>query len=127
MATLLVGAGLAYPVMAQPAPQQTETQDPKYACSTSVPENTPTAKLAALAKLTTRQAEAAASAAVAGTVIGVKLDDENGCLVYSVQINGSDGKIHDVKVDVSTGKILHQDLGDESEQGESGEREGDED
>jgi uncharacterized membrane protein YkoI len=124
---LLVGTGLAYPVVAQPAPQQAETQDPKYACSISVPANTPTVKLAALAKLSTRQADAAASAVVAGTVIGVQLDDENGCLVYAVQINGSDGKIHDVKVDAGTGKVLHQGLGGEDEEGNSSEREGQED
>src|SRR6266849_6447466 len=115
---LLIGVGLVSPLRAQVPPQtaQQEEQDPKYACSITVPKNTSKAQLAALAKINLKQAEAAANAAVAGNVMGAKLEDENSCLVYSVQITGTDGKLHDVKVDAGNGKVVHQEIADENEQ-----------
>ncbi len=123
---LLIGVGLVSPLRAQVAPQtaqqappqtaQQEAQDPKYACSITVPKNTSKAQLAALAKINLKQAEAAANAAVAGNVMGAKLEDENSCLVYSVQITGTDGKLHDVKVDAGNGKVVHQEIAGENEQ-----------
>ncbi len=81
-----------------------------------MPKNTSKAQLAALAKINLKQAEAAANAAVAGNVMGAKLEDENSCLVYSVQITGTDGKLHDVKVDAGNGKVVHQEIAGENEQ-----------
>lgn len=37
----------------------------------------------------------------------VELDNENGSLVYSVQLTDSTGKGQDVKVDAGTGQVLH--------------------
>jgi uncharacterized membrane protein YkoI len=67
------------------------------------------AALAARAKITVDQAKAAALAANAGaTVVKASLDNENGALVYSVELsNGSD-----VKVDAGNGKILATDTGE---------------
>jgi uncharacterized membrane protein YkoI len=124
---LLIGVGLVSPLRAQVPPQtaqqappqttqQGDAQDPKYACSVTVPKNTSKAQLAALAKINLKQAEAAANAAVAGNVVGAKLEDENSCLVYSVQITGTDGKLHDVKVDAGNGKVVHQEIAGENEQ-----------
>lgn len=96
-----------------------QVQDPKYACTIKVPENTPTAQLGALAKITVAQAEAAAKTSVPGTVQSIRLEDENGCLVYSVHI-AANGKFTDVKVDAGNSKVVHQEAGGE------GEEEGDE-
>ena len=69
-------------------------------------------------------AEAAALAAnSSATVIKTELDNENGVLVYSVEL--SNGK--DVKVDAGTGEILYTESDDLGNEDESGEQEADED
>jgi uncharacterized membrane protein YkoI len=60
------------------------------------------AALAPLAKITADEASAAAQAEVPGDVQKVELENENGSLVYSVDIGGQD-----VKVDAGTGAVLH--------------------
>lgn len=60
------------------------------------------AALAPLATITADEASAAAQAEVPGDVQEVELDNENGSLVYSVEIGGQD-----VKVDAGTGAVLH--------------------
>ena len=72
-------------------------QTPTYACSL---------KSGATPTLTAQQAEAAALAANPGTTaLAVGLDDENGCLVYGVELsNGAD-----VKVDAGNGQVVHTD------------------
>jgi uncharacterized membrane protein YkoI len=63
-----------------------------------------------LARITPDQAKAAALAAVSGTVLRITLDDENGQIVYSVEIQTSKG-ISDVKVDATTGQVIRIDNG----------------
>lgn len=63
-----------------------------------------------LVRITPDQAKAAALAAVSGTVLRVTLDDENGQIVYSVEIQTSKG-ISDVKVDAITGQVVRIDSG----------------
>jgi len=62
------------------------------------------AALAPLATISEDEAIAAAQAEVPGTVDEVELEDENGSLVYSVDIGS-----RDVKVDAGTGAVLHID------------------
>lgn len=71
-------------------------------------------QLASMAKITAEQAKASALKAVAGTVTKVELDNENGNLVYSVEVKTSNSII-DVKVDAGNGKILAQDSGQDKE------------
>jgi len=93
-----------------------ETQDPMLNGSIQAPAETDgpseadeAKALEGLAIITPEQAEAAATAEVPGTVLEVELDNENGSVVYSVEIdNGSGGHI-DVKVDAGNGTVLHQD------------------
>ena len=75
-------------------------------------ESADAAALAGLAKITVEQAQAAALAANPGaTVVKAELGDENGSLVYSVELsNGSD-----VKVDADNGAILATDTADANE------------
>ncbi|MBC7339549.1 MAG: PepSY domain-containing protein [Firmicutes bacterium] len=76
---------------------------PAYTGSVKVSDPEP-ADLGQLATVTVDQARAAAVAANPGTTaVEVELDNENGYLVYSVELsNGAD-----VKVDAGTGKVLH--------------------
>jgi len=78
-----------------PADQGLNDQQPTYACSL---------KSGAAPAITAEQAKAAALAANPGaTASSVGLDDENGCLVYGVQLsNGAD-----VKVDAGNGQVVH--------------------
>lgn len=76
--------------------------------------------LAQIATISADQASQAALAAVPGTVDKVELDNENGSVVYSVEIRTDAGLI-DVKVDAGTGAILAQEADDgESEAGGHG-------
>lgn len=64
------------------------------------------AQLAALALISADQARAAALARFPGTAEGAELENEDGNLVYSVEVR-KDGSEVDVKVDAGNGKILH--------------------
>ncbi len=90
-------------------------QQPAYQGSIQVPQPEPT-DLSGLAKISADQAKNAALKDNAGaTVTGVELGNENGSLVYSVQLaNGMD-----VKVDAGNGAVLaseKQEAGDSQEQ-----------
>jgi len=124
-ASLLLSAGLGSGIaMAQApsertavAPQQTagpndQMMEPSYSGSITVPQDQATgqseadeaAALQSLTKITADQAKAAAEAANPGTTaVKVELDNENGVLVYSVELSNG----LDVKVDAGNGQILH--------------------
>jgi len=83
--------------------QNSGAQHPSYACSIKVPEPEPR-DLSSLAKVRADSALAAATAANPGaTATKVELENENGCLVYSVQLNNG----LDVKVDAGKGTVIH--------------------
>jgi len=130
---LLVG-NLAMPALAQgptpPAQSEAQTEEqadtgpneqlPAYASSIRVneaqyegaSEADEATALASLATITPEQAKAAALAANPGaTVVKVELDDENGALVYSVEL--SDGL--DVEVDAGSAEVLYTDSGGDYE------------
>lgn len=116
------------------APDQTEQADevdgpadeaPAYQASITVPtdqgtadgetaddEAAESADLAGLAKIDETQARDAALAAVPGRVVKVELDNENGNVVYSVEVDTGKGVV-DVKVDAGNGTVLHQESGNE--------------
>ena len=59
-----------------------------------------------LATITLEQAKDVALANVQGEVLKIELEDENGFLVYGVEIVGSDKMVTDVKIDAGNGEIL---------------------
>ena len=63
-------------------------------------------RLKSLARITSEQAQAAALAQVPGTVKKVELENEDGNLVYGVEIKTANGE-SDVKVDAGDGRVLH--------------------
>jgi uncharacterized membrane protein YkoI len=100
-----------------------KAQSPAYQSSIRVPdqqngERGEAARLATLAKIDASRANAAALAQVPGTVLKVALDNENGNLVYSVEIKTASNEIKDVKVDAGNGSVLHVDAGGDEEAGE---------
>jgi uncharacterized membrane protein YkoI len=98
-----------------------DEQYPSYAGSITVDQSTTdgmsetdeATALASMATMTVDQAKAAALAANPGTtVIKAELDNENGVLVYSVELSSGS----DVKVDAGNGTILYTDSGLDNEQ-----------
>ena len=97
---LLLAGGVCKAALA--ADQQTNAQVPTYTCSIKVPKPEP-ADLSTLAKIKADQAMASAQSAFPGVAVKkVELDNENGCLVYSVDLSNG----MDVKVDAGNGSVL---------------------
>lgn len=59
-----------------------------------------------LARITLEQAKDTALASVQGDVLKIELEEENGFLVYGVEIVGLDKAITDVKIDAGNGDVL---------------------
>lgn len=76
--------------------------------------------LASLAKISKSEAEAAAEAAVGGNASETELGNENGALVYEVEIGNQE-----VKVDAGNGKVLSVQKDDADEGAEEGVKEED--
>jgi uncharacterized membrane protein YkoI len=113
-AVLLVGAWVVPSFAQGPALQEQDGQFPSYGSSIRVDdaqyegtsEADESAALAGLAKITPEQAKAAALQANPGTtVVKVELDNENGALVYSVELSNG----MDVKVDAGSAAVLYTD------------------
>jgi len=117
---LLLAGGVCKAALA--ADQQTNAQVPTYTCSIKVPEPEP-ADLSTLAKIKADQAMASAQSAFPGAAVKkVELDNENGCLVYSVFLSNG----LDVKVDAGNGSVLfHEKAGKEGHEGREGKEEED--
>lgn len=109
-----------------------ESGEPTYTGSVTVPadneadgqetedsEAAEAAALESLATLTPAEAEQAAVAAVPGTVAQTELDNENGFVVYSVEITGTDGSVTEVKVDAGNGAVLAQETGEDDDPSEA--------
>lgn len=133
-AAILAGIGIAGAAAAQAGPSdpagrpgqsdEQNSEDPTYTGSITAPdqgtesEADESAEAQALQDLTTvtpDQARDAALAAVPGNAGTVELDNENGFVVYSVEIAGTDGTVTDVKVDAGTAEVLSQEA--DSEEG----------
>jgi uncharacterized membrane protein YkoI len=110
---VLVGAGVAY---ASSNSVSEKDADESYKGSVSVAgENE--SSLQELAKIDQAAAQQAALEAAPGKVHETELEaSDNGYLVYDIEIAGKDGKEHEVTVDAGNGKILHQELDDESDE-----------
>ncbi len=88
--------------IAAPAEQQGAEED----------SNAEQAALAGLAKISEADAKTAALAAAPGTVNNVRLEDEDGFVVYAVEVTTANGLV-EVKIDAGNGKVLAQEAGDE--------------
>jgi uncharacterized membrane protein YkoI len=77
---------------------------------------------ASLAKLTVQQAINAAVSRQSGTVLRVELQNEDGFLVYNVELASADKKVHEIKVDAGDGSILRIDVDSADRETENEER-----
>ena len=67
------------------------------------------AEFPSIAKISMDQAVQKALASVQGQVLKAELEDENGFLLYGVEVVTADRAIVDVKVDAGSGKVLAMD------------------
>ncbi len=119
-----VAAAATHPPAPTSAPEEAvDSADPGYVASITVPqaqvegvaEADETAALERLATIGPDEASAAATGAVPGVVGKVELDNENGSVVYSVEITDASGGQTDVKVDAGNGTVLDRQAGTEDE------------
>ena len=59
-----------------------------------------------LARITPEQAKDVALSNIQGEVLKIELEDENGFLVYGVEVVGPDKMVTDVKIDAGNGDVL---------------------
>ena len=101
-----------------------EEQEPNYAetATIAVDESTmpedEAAEAAALAGLATvisqDEAEKAALAAVrGGDIMQAELDNENGFVVWSIEVRDAAGTVHDVKIDAGNAAVLGTEAGED--------------
>ncbi|SHK06528.1 Peptidase propeptide and YPEB domain-containing protein [Desulfatibacillum alkenivorans DSM 16219] len=64
------------------------------------------AHLSTLVKVTGQQAISSALEAVPGKVIELELENEDGYLVYGIEVASADGSVSSVEVDAGSGKVL---------------------
>jgi uncharacterized membrane protein YkoI len=134
---LTVGAGTAIAAGQQSHHTGTrdaqEEQEPAIKGTIPAPEAkgeenkaTETKRLEGLAKIDKAAAEKAALDAVPGEVQKTELNDEDGFVVYDVDVLGKDGKTTELKVDAGDATILAQETEDNDDRGGAGDNEGDE-
>ncbi len=87
------------------APAETETNDANESPGNDAAE---ARKLQGLASIDQAAAEKTALDAVPGEIKQTELDNENGSVVYSVEVMGKDGKLQEVTVDAGNGQVLSQ-------------------
>lgn len=87
----------------QSSVESDQAQEPSYQSSITAPDN---ATLDGLATITPEQAATAAANATGGTAGKVELENENGNVVYGVEVTQPDGTMLDVKVDAGNGTVL---------------------
>ncbi|WP_066073778.1 PepSY domain-containing protein [Neobacillus soli] len=75
-------------------------------------------KLEKEATITKEEAISAALKEVAGKATKTELEDEDGAVVYGIEVTDNQGKKQDVKVDAKTGKVLKVEADDENEKGD---------
>lgn len=97
--------------------EQDDVQEPSYTSSITAPDNSMTEEdeaqeLAKYATISQKTAEDAALNEVPGTLGEVELENENGNVVYSVEVQTSSGNM-DVKVDAGNGQVLCIETDDE--------------
>jgi uncharacterized membrane protein YkoI len=79
-----------------------------------------TKRLRGLAKIDEAAAKKAALDTVPGEVKKIELGDEDGFLVYDIDVLGQDGKTTELKVDAGDGTILAQENEEYDGQGDEG-------
>ena len=124
----IVGSGLLVAGLVVAGAGFAESDEAEVHSGTIRIENQAEADFPTLAKITLDQAVQKALAEVQGQVLKTEIENENGFLLYGVEVVTADKAIVDVKVDAGSGKVLAMDRDKaDDEEHESGGRNGDRD
>jgi len=107
---IAIGSGLLAIGLAVAGAGSWESGDGEVRGGTIRTENRLEADFPAMAGITPEQAVQKASAVVPGRVLKTGLEDENGFLVYGVEMVTAQKTVVDVKVDAGSGKVLSMEL-----------------
>ena len=102
----IIGSGILVIGLAVAGASFAESDDDEVRGGTIRIVNQAEAYFPTLAKITHDQAAQKALDAVQGNVLKTELEDENGFLVYGIEVVAADKAIVDVKVDAGSGKVL---------------------
>jgi len=105
---LALSAVSALAVEANQAQVSGHGNEPSLACTLKVVHEGNDAGVKSMVRITPSEAVAAARATGSGTLGAPKVENENGCVVYSVK-KTANGQTVDVLVDAGNGKVLKQD------------------
>jgi len=123
-ASKVAGGTTTTPVQATTVSEQkadSNVQEPNYVGSIKVDEKAYASEadeataLQGLAKISPSDAEKTSLVQVPGTVVKTILENENGNLVYSVEIKDATNKVSDVKIDTGNGTMLTVEAQDNEE------------
>ncbi len=114
LAVTVLGSGIAGSVIDFSAFASDSTQ-------TEVSEKVEQKQLEKKTKLTKQESIDIALKEVQGSASDVELEDEDGVIIYSVEVTDDQGQKHEVAVDANTGKILKIEADDEESEKEDGE------
>jgi uncharacterized membrane protein YkoI len=67
-----------------------------------------------LAKISSSEAAKAATEKIPGDVLSIALENEDGSLVYAVEVVNSQSGLHEINIDAGNGKILSNETKDHS-------------
>lgn len=81
-------------------------EDPKLEAKDDAAETAEAAQLAKVAKVTEAQAKLAAITRVPGTATAAELGNENGNVVWEVEVKDGSGKVQEVKIDAGNAQVL---------------------
>lgn len=102
----IVGSGALVVGMAVAGVSFAKSEDNEIRNGTIRIEKQSEAEFPSMAKISMDQAVQQALASVQGQVLKTELEDEDGFLVYGVEVVGTDKAIVEVKVDAGSGKVL---------------------
>ncbi|MEE8600268.1 PepSY domain-containing protein [Euzebya tangerina] len=111
-------------VLAQEVDDDDDGADDDEGEESEADEAAENAALAEQASLSAADAEAAATAAVPGTAAPAELEDEDGTVVYEVEVTDEAGTVHEVIIDANTGDVLAQEVDDDDDDDDDDGREG---
>jgi len=109
LALSIVGGGVVGATFKHDAFAASQTQT----ANKEVPEEQEQGQLQAKAKITEKQAIDIALQHVKGQENGTELENEDGVVVYAVEVKDEQGKLSDVKVDAQTGAVVKIDQNDQ--------------
>ncbi|RDW17683.1 PepSY domain-containing protein [Oceanobacillus chungangensis] len=112
---VIIGGGFSYASAATNTTSNTLTAENS---AQSNEENQSQAELAKQATVTKEVATKTALDQVPGTIGDIELEDEEGTLIYSIEVTAEDGTKQEVEVDATTGEVVKVEAEDDEEEGD---------